>query len=209
MSTQLPGTGPLTPAEVAFLCESENITIIPRQRLEGLDFISGYIPSFQPPQRVSIPLWLALLLKKQKRCNILAPGWLTSANIERILKIETESPGQFCEDLPYRWLETAEILLDAAADDIEGDEGDLRVLLRELREVRQSKAREGLGQLEGTYLQMNSLGLMEITEIRGFAKGVVDTLRKIGSSREDGRRNREEEEEGRGEMAVEEEGDEF
>ncbi|KAL7269927.1 DNA replication protein psf2 [Rhizina undulata] len=191
MSTQLPGTGPLTPAEVAFLCETEKITIITRQRLEGGPRShhnvshQGYIPAFQPPQRVSIPLWLALLLKKQKRCNILAPDWLTPANTERILRIETESPRKFCEDLPYRW-----------------------VLLRELREVRQSKAREGLGQLEGTYLQMNSLGFMEITEIRGFAKGVVDALRKIGSSREDGRRNREEEEE-RGEMAAEEEDDEF
>lgn len=93
------------------------------------------------------------------------------------------------------------MLLDACPDDLaSGDASgggvqELRVLLRGLREVRQTKAREGLRQLESTYLQMNNLGLLEITELRGFAKGVVDNLRKIGASREEARRHREEEEE--------------
>ncbi|KAL7269496.1 DNA replication protein psf2 [Rhizina undulata] len=68
MLTQRPETSPLMPAE-------------------------DYLPAFQSPQRFLIPLWLALLLKQQKRCNILAPYWLTSANIEQILNIETESQG--------------------------------------------------------------------------------------------------------------------
>lgn len=91
------------------------------------------------------------------------------------------------------------MLLDACPDDLtSGDSGgsqDLRVLLRGLREIRQTKARDGLRHLESTYLQMNNLGLLEITELRGFAKGVVDNLRKIGASREEARRHREEEEE--------------
>lgn len=90
------------------------------------------------------------------------------------------------------------MLLDACPDDLASGGGgsqDLRVLLRGLREIRQTKAREGLRQLESTYLQMNNLGLLEITELRGFAKGVVDNLRRIGASREEARRHREEEEE--------------
>lgn len=114
-----------------------------------------------------------------------------------MLKSETEDP-KFSPDLPFRWLETAEMLLDACSDDLtSGDSGgsqDLRVLLRGLREIRQTKARDGLRHLESTYLQMNNLGLLEITELRGFAKGVVDNLRKIGVSREEARRHREEEE---------------
>ena len=98
--------------------------------------------------------------------------------------------------MPWRWLETAEILLDAAADDIPdaglGGERDLRVLLRGLREVRQTKAREGLKQLESSYLQMNGLGLLEITELRGFAGSVVDGLRRLGATREENRRAEEE-----------------
>lgn len=34
------GVGPLTPFEVSFLAENEHITIVPRQRLDGLDLIS-------------------------------------------------------------------------------------------------------------------------------------------------------------------------
>ena len=29
----------LTPAEIAFMCEMELVTVIPRQRLEGLDLL--------------------------------------------------------------------------------------------------------------------------------------------------------------------------
>jgi len=157
----------------------------------------GYISSFRPPQRATIPLWLALVLKKQRRCNIVPPTWLSSDNIEFILAWETEHPESFSPALPWRWLETAEILLAAAADDISdagmGGERDLRVLLRGLREVRQTKAREGLKQLESTYLQMNGLGLLEITELRGFAAAVTDGLRRLEATREESRRQEEEE----------------
>lgn len=113
-----------------------------------------------------------------------------------MLKSETDNV-KFSPDLPFRWLETAEMLLDACPDDLGGSQ-DLRVLLRGLREIRQTKAREGLRELQSTYLQMNNLGLLEITELRGFAKGVVDNLRRIGASREEARRHREEEEEEEG-----------
>lgn len=133
------------------------------------------------------------MLKKQKRCNIVPPTWLTTHNLEALLTWETEHPQAFSSSLPYRWLETSEILLAAAADDVPDGEGDLRVVLRSLREVRQTKARMGLRQLESTYLQMNGLGLLEITELRGFAGMVTDGLRRLGATREEGRRAEEEE----------------
>lgn len=113
----------------------------------------------RPPQRVSVPLWLALLLKKQHRCNIVPPDWLSHENLEKLLKEETENSQRFCS-LPFRWLEMAELLLDACPDDLPhpppameaAGNGDLRVLLRGLREVRQAKAREGLKQLESTWV---------------------------------------------------------
>ncbi|KAH0604512.1 uncharacterized protein H6S33_006889 [Morchella sextelata] len=184
----LPGTGPLTPSEIAFLAESQPITIIPRQRLDRLPLISGTLPAFHPPQRATVPLWLALLLKRQRRCNILPPTWLTPPQLDLALKAETDSP--FFSALPFRWLETAELLLEVAGDDI----GDVRVQLRELREVRQGKVREGVRKgVEGTYVMMNGLGAMEIAEVRGFVAGVVDGVRRIGGSREEGRRRGEEE----------------
>ncbi len=39
----------LTPPEIAFLCEMELVTIIPRQRLEGLELLGVNAPRNTPP----------------------------------------------------------------------------------------------------------------------------------------------------------------
>ncbi|KAI9714426.1 MAG: DNA replication protein psf2 [Bogoriella megaspora] len=80
----------LTPAEIAFVCEMELVTVIPRQRLEGLDLLGGPTPPLNPPYRASLPLWLALLLKRQRRANISPPPWLHPESLSAILDFETE-----------------------------------------------------------------------------------------------------------------------
>nr|XP_023907951.1 DNA replication complex GINS protein PSF2-like [Quercus suber] len=59
---------------------------------------------FKPPFPAPLPLWLALLLKRQKRANISPPPWLRAENLTAILEMETDdstagvfSPGP---DLP-------------------------------------------------------------------------------------------------------------
>jgi hypothetical protein len=42
----------LTPLEIAFLCEMELVTIVPRQRLEGLELL-GVCNAPQTPRRIS------------------------------------------------------------------------------------------------------------------------------------------------------------
>jgi GINS complex subunit 2 len=42
-----------------------------------------------PPQRTSLPLWLALLLKRQRRANIVPPPWLLPRSLEETLDLET------------------------------------------------------------------------------------------------------------------------
>ena len=71
----------------------------------------------------------------------------------------------------------------------------VRRLLRDLREVRLSKLRAGVGVLGGGGgVKMNGVGAMEVGEGRGFLGGVVDGLRVIGASREGSRREAVEEE---------------
>ncbi|ETS82650.1 DNA replication complex GINS protein PSF2 [Pestalotiopsis fici W106-1] len=79
----------LVPTEVAFLCEMELVTIVPRQRLESIPLLTGATPVLRPPHRADIPLWLALLLKKQKRANIVPPAWLHAASLADIIQHET------------------------------------------------------------------------------------------------------------------------
>lgn len=44
-----------------------------------------------PSRRAQIPLWLALLLKRQKRARIMPPAWLNVENLSMILELETDS----------------------------------------------------------------------------------------------------------------------
>ncbi|KAI9893310.1 MAG: DNA replication protein psf2 [Vezdaea aestivalis] len=204
----------LTPSEVAFLCEMEMVTVVPRQRLDGLELLGGPTQPLQPPHRATLPLWLALLLKRQKRANIFPPPWLHPSALEAILNLETNvNPTTFSppppplpassgnpaisppftssstafafEDyLPYHWLELGEMLLDAASDDVV-DPGQVRRLLRDLREVRMAKMRAGVAELDGrSVVELKGVGAMEVAEGRAFVSGVVDGLRKIGAGRE-------------------------
>nr|OQO18787.1 hypothetical protein B0A51_13759 [Rachicladosporium sp. CCFEE 5018] len=226
----------LTPAETGFLCEMELVTVIPRQRLESLELMGGPTQPLNPPFPTPLPLWLALLLKKQRRANIQPPAWLTLSSLRTILDFETDdrtaavfspppalphpttvpdpdlsylSPDTvelstpFLKDthttsaqegaLPYHWLELASLLLASAADDFP-DADAIRILIRDLREVRMSKLRKGFKVLEGgAGLKINGVGGLEVAEVRGFVGGVVDGLRRLGRAREEMRREREEE----------------
>ncbi|KAI9798773.1 MAG: DNA replication protein psf2 [Piccolia ochrophora] len=214
----------LTPSETAFLCEMETVTVIPRQRLEGLELLGGPTQPLQPPYRTPLPLWLALLLKRQRRANILPPPWLHPASLENILQVEVDtaskafsappqlplpSQGAYltsppflpsstadapADALPYHWLEMGEILLEAAPDDIV-DPDTVRRMMKDLREVRMAKMRAGISVLDGAEpVSLKGVGSMEVGEGRAFIGGVMDGLRKIGSSREQARREREAEE---------------
>lgn len=96
--------------------------------------------------------------------------------------------------LPYHWFEMAEMILDAAADDVTNAD-ETRNLLRDLREVRLAKMRRGVEAVSGEHgLKLDNIGAMEVAESRGLITGLMDGLRKIGASREQARREREEEE---------------
>ncbi|KJZ79168.1 DNA replication complex GINS protein PSF2 [Hirsutella minnesotensis 3608] len=80
----------LVPSEVAFLCEMELVTVLPRQRLESIQLLTGPTPQLRPPHRSNIPLWLALLLKKQRRANIVPPPWLHPESLRAVILHETK-----------------------------------------------------------------------------------------------------------------------
>ncbi|KAJ5907609.1 DNA replication complex GINS protein psf2 [Penicillium taxi] len=237
----------ITPSEIAFLAEMELVSVVPRQRLEGLELLGGPIEPLVPPRRASLPLWLALLLKRQRRANIMPPPWLHPEPLKLILEVESHHedyknafspppplPGQpsvrdhgleskarpqYTRDgerylaappflpqnvaqtnissrdipsLPFHWIEVANMLLDAASDDLV-DPDQIRRLLKDLREVRMAKIRSGVDALDaaasgGGGVALTGVGAMEMGEERGFLAGVVDNLRKIGASKEQARR---------------------
>lgn len=80
---------------------------------------------------------------------------LTAEPLQLVLKDEREKAESFVA-LPRRFFETSKVLLDVAGDDLT-QPGQLRSLLKDLREIRQAKTRIGLqseGVMRGSYLQV-------------------------------------------------------
>lgn len=57
-----------------------------------MTFLQGPIEPLVPPRRASLPLWLALLLKRQRRANIMPPSWLHPEPLNLILEVESQHP---------------------------------------------------------------------------------------------------------------------
>lgn len=168
-----------TPAEIAFLAEDEIIEVLPRQGLDSLELLGSDIPRMRPQLRSKVPLWLALVMKKQQRCQIVPPEWLSVEVLTSIYEEEAKTVDRFSNRLPMNWLEIGHILLNKAADDFESPEASIRALLQSVREVRLAKARAGLAELNESHMQLDDLGLMEINEIRPFVGKVMDELRRL------------------------------
>jgi len=82
-------------------------------------------------------------------------------------KKQEEEEKEKYSDLPYHYLEIATILLDCASDDIPYSD-EIKILLKDIREIRKRKTKNGLKELKYSTIQMDNLSLMEINEIRPF-----------------------------------------
>ncbi|KAJ1832503.1 DNA replication protein psf2 [Coemansia sp. RSA 2711] len=168
-----------TMPELEHLAQCEDVTIVPLYRMDRLELVRGTVGPFRPPQKTQVPLWLAVMLKQSNRCRIVAPKWLSYTHLRSLCKQEEQPESMFAR-LPTHYLEVAHILLTAAEDDIV-DSQDIRRLLQDLREVRQSKTREGLRMLNPLQLQMDNLSAAEINEIRPLFAHTFNMLRQLDS----------------------------
>ncbi|OCF31110.1 DNA replication complex GINS protein PSF2 [Kwoniella heveanensis CBS 569] len=180
----------LTPDELTFLAEEDTIDIVPLFSMTRIRLLSGIYGPFQPPSAARVPLWLALSLKRKRKCRIVPPEWLNVDHIQALLKDEKENLEGFGM-LPRRFIETSKVLLDVAADDLI-QPSTLRSLLKDLREVRQAKVRLGLqseGVMRGSYLQVTNLTPLELSELKPFlvkAMGMMQSLEpKTGEDEEE------------------------
>lgn len=132
-------------------------------------------------RRVNVPLWIALILKSQDKCNIVPPEWLSIDYLKDKFEEEKRFPDLF-SSLPWNWLELSNTIIMKAPDDLSDSHNQLRTTIQDLREVRQLKARRGLRELNESNIQLNGLSLMEINELRPFVLGVMGKLRTLHQS---------------------------
>ncbi|CAL1193579.1 unnamed protein product [Candida parapsilosis] len=136
------------------------------------------IPNLRAMRREKVPLWVALILKNQDKCNIVPPKWLNVNYLKEKYDDEIRKPTQF-SDLPWNWLELSKILLTKASDDLPDSISDLRSIIQDLREIRLIKSRKGLKELNESNIALNGLSLLEINEIRPFVLPVMNKLRQL------------------------------
>lgn len=84
----------MTPDELTFIAEEEHISIVPffsmtKVRLLSVgphsawprvlfaDATKGIYGPFTPPSAANVPLWLAISLKRKRKCRIVPPEWFT------------------------------------------------------------------------------------------------------------------------------------
>lgn len=172
-------------AEIAFQAEDVGVTIIPSQNLPPLDMAGWRSPQLKVMRRAEVPLWFAVLLKRQGRCSIVWPDWLDLTSLKRFVDIEHRDPSRFAP-LPWLWQPISHILLTEASEDLAPDQGnadDVMQLIQELRELRISKLRASIMQTNESHLKIHGLGAMELNEARPVLCQTMRTLQKIRDAR--------------------------
>lgn len=122
-----------------FRAEDELIEISPSVRAGVIQLVCGNFGPFEPSVVTHVPLWLALAMKKLRRCRIIPPGWLSLSKLEETIKNEREDMDKL-QKLPHYFSQIAALLLHHAEDDCESP-GRLRRAVEDLSSIRAGKVR--------------------------------------------------------------------
>lgn len=125
--------------QAEFLAEDELIEISPMVVAGTVQLVSGDFGPFEPSIAIAVPLWLALAMKKLRRCHVLPPRWLTVAEVERVLQLEREREDAL-QEIPHFFFQIAAVLLHRAEDDLQAP-GRLRRSVEDLSSIRAGKLR--------------------------------------------------------------------
>lgn len=131
--------------------------------------------------RIQVPIWLALILKAQRKCNIVPPEWLNLKKLQEFYQFEVTTLESFSE-LPHNWLELSKIFFENASDDLSDEVHKLKSLIQDLKEIRMIKIKKGLTLLNESHLQLDNLSLMEINEIRSFVVTMMGKLTDLSEA---------------------------
>jgi len=128
----------ITPADCQFLAENCLISIVPKfTTSQPLQLISCDIPAFRPTRSVTVPVWTALMLKRQRKCRIEKPNWMDAEKLEKLK--EEELGAAFFQEPPHaHYRELSTVLLNRASDDIENADK-IRTAIKDLWDTRTGK----------------------------------------------------------------------
>lgn len=175
----------LSASQVEFFAEDALIEIIPKFQADSLNLLTGCFGPFIPQTPVEVPLWLAVALKRQGKCAICAPYWLSKTELAEIVRLERVSSIQSLQPLPKNFSEIALILLQHSGEDLP-EAAVISSYLEDIENLRQHKIRRGLQAMaeEQTrepvnYLKLNNATTMETNAIRPLLLVTLDKFYKL------------------------------
>ena len=165
--------GGLNCSENEFLAEEQLINITPEFDHAEFYFISGKYGPFTSNFDVDVPLWLAITLRKQGKCRIAIPEWMSVESLEACVHKERASKN--LTELPFHYIEIAQLLLNNAREDIQSPDR-VAVLVQDIENIRMDRVRLGVMNISETVSRGDavlSVGLynvaaMEIFTIKRF-----------------------------------------
>lgn len=73
-----------------FFAEDELIEISPSVKSGVVSLVAGDFGPFEPTIALRVPLWLALAMKKLRRCRIIPPRWIAHREVEKVIATERD-----------------------------------------------------------------------------------------------------------------------
>eukprot|EP00884_Botryococcus_braunii_P004130 jgi/Botrbrau1/13718/Bobra.250_2s0013.1 len=177
-----------TPEELSFYAEDSEVSIVPSFSLPEDDgmlrCIAATYGPFDTQARVVVPLWMALALCKMNRCRVEPPEWLGVNELKDVLDQERSSSAAFCE-LPFHYIEIANLLFQHCRDAFGPDFEEVRTLLENIRKTRFNKLIDGLTMLDKAIsVKMLNLSAMEMNIVRPFFQEAQHRYTKLGKMQE-------------------------
>lgn len=111
-----------------------------------------------------MPLWLAMILKKEGKCRIIMPEWMRLNHLKEVLEKDRSldlSNDQSLASLPDHYIEISRLLLENCEDDI-ADAHEVRSVIDAIVKVRENR----LNEFRGTVVDYLSQSL-----VRKFNQG--------------------------------------
>ncbi|KAI5188640.1 GINS complex subunit 2 [Nematocida sp. AWRm77] len=147
------------------LAQTQKVTVTPLVYLDKAEMIEGTFGPFHPMVPAVVPFYVALFLKYALVCVIHPPEWLSVKYLKNAVEQEKELPDEFGEIEMYLF-ENAEACLTHCT--ILEDISEIRILIKELKELRMAKLLKGLEYIDTPIIGTNHLTFFEFRKIKEY-----------------------------------------
>lgn len=180
----------MSASETEFFAEETIIRIVSEVNHAAFRFLSGTFGPLEIGLPCEVPLWLAITLRKKGKCRIEIPEWMKPEYLEA--KIAREKSQSEFENMPFHYMEIAQLLLTHAREDI-GSPDRVAALLQDFENIRMDRMRSGFISLSQQVnkgdkvvsTQLNNVSAMEILTVKRFLAESLSMLRELSTLNEE------------------------